>query len=104
MEDNMNKNKTYILTNQDNVVINISKSLERENSNYLLDNGIIISEFLAKNIYEVEEEISEEIIPIKYCYTEEDGFSINPRYTTFYTTEERIAALEDMVNMLLLGE
>ena len=48
------------------------------------------------------DEIPEEVKVEKYKY--EDGeFVINEEYVEYHSDKERIAALEDMVNMLLLG-
>ena len=48
------------------------------------------------------DEIPEEVEAEKYKY--EDGkFIVNEDYVEYHSEQERIAALEDMVNMLLLG-
>ena len=48
------------------------------------------------------EEVPEDVEPVKYKY--EDGkFVENEEYVPYISPEERIEALEDMVNMLLLG-
>ena len=46
--------------------------------------------------------IPEEVEAEKYKY-ENGNFIINEDYVEYHSEEERIAALEDMVNMLLLG-
>lgn len=48
------------------------------------------------------ENVPEEVEIAKYKY-ENESFVINEDYVEYHSDEERIAALEDMVNMLLLG-
>lgn len=48
------------------------------------------------------ENIPEEVEVEKYKY-ENGNFIINENYVEYHSEQERIAALEDMVNMLLLG-
>lgn len=103
----------YILTNKNNVIIHIGKTLEEKEDRYKIDNNIVFKEYKTQdidgnieinkiNMYEVEE-IPKGIQEHKYCYTEEKGFYKNENYIQYYSNEERISALEDMVNMLLLG-
>lgn len=46
--------------------------------------------------------IPEEVKPYQYKY-ENNQFTINESYVPYISPEDRIAALEDMVNMLLLN-
>lgn len=94
----------YILTDKDNVIINISGTLDyQSNGNPLINEGkLAIAKILVNKIYEVKE-IPNNVSEARYCYTEEKGFYKNENYREYYSEEERISALEDMVNMLLLG-
>lgn len=49
--------------------------------------------------YDVEE-IPEDFVQNKYCYTEADGFYANPDYTVEVTPEERVVELEAEVDRL----
>lgn len=92
----------YVITDKDNVVIHISETIGyQENGNVLVDNGeLAIAKPLVKEINEVEN-IEENIVKAKYCYTKEKGFYKNENYKEYYSEEQRISALEDTVNMLL---
>ncbi len=92
----------YIITEKDDVVIHISETIGyQENGNVLVDNGeLAIAKPLVKDVYEVEE-IEENIVEAKYCYTKEKGFYKNEKYREYFSEEQRISALEDTVNMLL---
>ena len=92
----------YVLTGENDVVIHISDTLNyQSNGNVLVDNDTLaIAEYLVKNVYD-NVEVPEEIKPNEYCYTKEQGFYKNKDYKRYYSTEERISALEDTVNMLL---
>ena len=92
----------YVLTGENDVVIHISDTLNyQSNGNPLVDNDTLaIAEYLVKNVYE-NVEVPEEIVESKYCYTKEKGFYKNENYKEYYSTEERISALEDTVNTLL---
>lgn len=94
----------YIITSKNNKILVISSTLEYlSNGNALVKNGTLaIAKYLIGNIYEkVETDIPTEVIPNKYCYTEAEGFYIDPNWIESYTEEDRISALEDMVNNLL---
>ena len=95
----------YILTDKYNHVITISKTLDYQNNgNYLVKDGTLaIVPSLVTNIYEKNEGIDEKYDSSKYCYTEEKGFYINPDWKPYYSIEERVTALEDAVNSLLIG-
>ena len=95
----------YILTNSDNRIIMISKTLSYTNNNdYVVNEGkLIIVKELISNVYEKNEEIDKKYNSSKYCYTNEQGFYINPDWKPYYPIEERVAALEDAVNSLLIG-
>lgn len=92
----------YIITDKDDVVIHISETIGyQENGNVLVDNGeLAIAKPLVKEINEVEN-IEENIVEAKYCYTKEKGFYKNENYKEYFSEEQRISALEDTVNMLL---
>ena len=92
----------YILTDENNVIICISDTLEyQENGNPLVKNeSYAIAENLVKHTYE-NVEVPEGIEESKYCYTTKKGFYKNEDYKEYYSEEQRISALEDAVNMLL---
>lgn len=105
----------YILTNK-NVIMNVSKTLEtQENGYYLIDNNMCIpNEFKMQDmegnitvdkveVYEVDE-VPAEVEANKYCYTKKDGFYKNPDYKKYYSTEERLEIIEQMMNEIILGE
>lgn len=46
--------------------------------------------------------VPEEVEPHKYKYENEE-FIINEDYVEYHSEEDRISALEDIINMLLLG-
>lgn len=93
----------FIITDKENVIIKISETKNyQENGNILVDNGnLAIAKILVNEIYEVES-IQEGVEDTKYCYTPEKGFYRNENYVEYYTQEDRISALEDVANMLLL--
>lgn len=92
---------TTILTREDNVIIHMTTgTVIEENGMYVsVDEQTKIPQKIAAHKYEVEI-VPEEVAPIKYCYVD-DTFSLNPNYKEFYSDEERISALEDVVNTLL---
>lgn len=92
---------TTILTREDNVIIHMTTgTVIEENGMYVsVDEQIKIPQKIAAHKYEVEI-VPEEVTPIKYCYIN-DTFSENPNYKEVYSSEDRISALEDVVNMLL---
>ena len=94
----------YILTDKENTIINISETLDyQKNGNLLVNNGeLAIAKMLINKVYEVKE-IPNNVSEARYCYTEEKGFYKNESYREYYSEEERISALEDMINMILLG-
>lgn len=101
----------YILTNKKNEIIAISNICERieEYRNIKLDDhNIAYAPDETINIYEVQS-VDEGICESKYCYTETDGFYVNPNYvepkepieTRVDLIEERVTLAEDMINMSL---
>ena len=94
----------YVITDKDDVVIALSNSCNdnKEYRNLELDDfNIAYAPDEEFNVYQVE--VPSEVEPSKYCYTEKDGFYVNPNYTYTYTEEERLSALEDMMNEIILG-
>lgn len=94
----------FIITDKNDVIMHISETKDyQENGNILIYNKTLaIPTSLTNGVYEVSE------IPIgvetqKYCYTEEKGFYANKDYAIHYTDTERISALEDIVNEIILG-
>lgn len=51
--------------------------------------------------YEVAE-VPSNVVAEKYIYTKAGGFVKNPNYKRYYSNEERIQALEDMVNEIIM--
>lgn len=92
----------YIITaNEDKRITDISTSIGYEtNGNIILDNGTQIACFREVQVHEVEE-IPEGVTVEKYCYTEEEGFYKNSNYQEYISIEDRVSALEDMMNMQL---
>lgn len=92
---------TTILTREDNVIIHMTTGMviEEDGMYISVDEQLKIPQKIAAHKYEVEI-VPEEVAPIKYCYVD-DTFSLNPNYKEFYSDEERISALEDVVNTLL---
>lgn len=100
----------YIITDNKDVVIHVSDTIGyQENGNVLVDNDTLaIAKPLVKEVYEVNT-VDEGVCEQEYCYTEADGFYINPNYvepkepieTRIDLIEERVALTEDMMNMQL---
>lgn len=94
----------YILVNDKNVIVFISDTVEyQDNGNILIENGrLAICDYLIKKVYQLDDEqLTPEIQPNKYCYTEYDGFYKNPDYKRNYSMEERVEALEEAMNAML---
>lgn len=69
----------YIITNsEDNIIIANGKHLDYMINGYprLIDENVAFPTELV-NVYVVSE-VPSEVIPEKYCYTEAEGFYINP--------------------------
>lgn len=98
----------YILTRrEDDVIMHISETLDtlEENNYYLINNkSLAVPPQFCKGVFE-EDTVDEKIIknPEKWCYTEEKGFYKNPNWKPYYSDQERIEMLEEMINMILLG-
>lgn len=95
----------YILVKENNVISEISETLNRQEgtNHYLINNDTLaIPEQFIKSVYEVND-VPSNVEPEKYCYTKKDGFYKNENYVHYYTEEERISALEDMMNEIILG-
>ncbi len=92
----------FIVTDKNDVIIHISETKDyQSNGNLLVDNGnLAIAAYLVKEVYEVES-VDEGVVPSKYCYTTKKGFYKNPDWKEYFSTEDRVAALEEAVNSLL---
>lgn len=69
-----------IVNNNNNIILNIDTALDYLSNGYprLINKDIaFVKDFVT--VYE-KEEIPFNFIPDKYCYTEADGFYINPNY------------------------
>lgn len=72
----------YILTNKENVVLHITKTLNRQpGTNYYLINNdsLAIPTNFIKEVYNIDD-IPENIQEQKYCYTSKKGFYKNENY------------------------
>lgn len=103
----------YILTNKDNIITMIADNVEVKEDRYTIDGKLdIFKDYPTQDVngninhnYQTlhQVEVPNNVEPQKYCYTEKDGFYKNTDYKVFYTNEERISALEDMLNEMVLG-
>jgi len=94
----------YVITNEDDVIIAISTTYRNDETirNLVLDNyNIAYAPNKEFNVYQVN--VPNEVVEQKYCYDETNGFYVNPNYVYYYSEEERISALEDMMNEIILG-
>ena len=92
-----------VVTTENNIVLYVTEDSpiidEEKKIVYFEEDQIRIPKEIATNIYEIES-IPEEVKPIQYTYI--DGvFSIDSEYRQYYSLEEKISALEDVVNSLL---
>lgn len=71
----------YIITDNNDVIIHMSDTIDyQQNGNPLVDNGTLaIAKILVKAVCEVQD-VPSEVTPMKYCYTEEQGFYANENY------------------------
>ena len=67
-----------IIVKEDNRITAMGKTLDYMSNGYprLIDENVAFPTELV-NVYEVSE-VPSDVIPEKYCYTEADGFYINP--------------------------
>jgi len=92
-----------IVTYHDNRIASIRENIEYEvNGNVLLGDGTGIASTLVKGVYEVDE-VPEEIVTEKYCYTEESGFYINKNYKEPIDESAEIKKLQEQVTNLELA-
>lgn len=94
----------YLITDKiDNKIIEYGEKLDYLENGYprLINENVAFPTELV-DVNQVDE-IPDFVEREKYCYTEEKGFYKNENWVPYYSTEDRIAALEDVVNMLLLG-
>lgn len=89
-----------VITKANDVIIAIAESVNEDRNFIEINHNTNIPKNLVKGIYEVKE-IPKEVKPLKYCCIEGAEFHLNPNYKENYSSEERIAALEDAVNILL---
>ena len=69
-----------IIVKEDNRITAMGKTLDYMSNGYprLIDENVAFPTELV-NVYEVSE-VPSDVIPEKYCYTEAEGFYINPNY------------------------
>ena len=89
-----------VITKAADVILAFAESVEPQGDTVILDRNTIVPSSMIKDIIDVEI-IPVEVEPIKYCCLADGEFHLNPNYKENYSSEERIAALEDAVNMLL---
>lgn len=89
----------YIITNQKNVIIHISETIGYQNNgNVLVDNDTLaIAKMLVKQVYEVDE-IPDDIVEYKYCYSDDKGFYKNSEYVEPRQDEEISKRLDNLEN------
>lgn len=95
----------YILTNKKNEIIAISNICERieEYRNIKLDDhNIAYAPDETINIYEVQS-VDEGICESRYCYTEADGFYVNPNYVEPVDPNAEMEELKEQVTNLQLA-
>lgn len=96
----------YIITDKNNVILEISNiyELDKEHRNIRLDNyKIAYAPNEKMDVYEVEE-VPNEVVNQKYCYTEEEGFYKNENYKEPEpTNEEKIKDLQEQITNLQLA-
>ena len=95
----------YIITNEDNVIVDISNTYERneEYRNIILDDhNIAYGPDEVLNAIQINIPTGVEIQ--KYCYTENDGFYENPNYVEPpKPIEERMNIAEDSITEIELA-
>lgn len=95
----------YILTNNKNEIIAISNICERieEYRNIKLDDhNIAYAPDEIINIYEVQS-VDEGVCEQKYCYTEAEGFYVNPNYVEPVDPNAEMEALKEQITELQLA-
>lgn len=96
----------YILTRkEDDVIFETSEDLATQEGTgyYLIKNGTLaVPPQLCKGVFEIEENDKVKECPEKWIYTEKGGLVKNTNYKRYYSNEERIQALEDMVNEIIM--
>lgn len=94
----------YIITDNKDVVIHISDTIGyQENGNVLVDNDTLaIAKPLVKEVYEVDT-VDEGVCEQKYCYTEADGFYVNPNYVEPVDSNAEMEQLKEQVTNLQLA-
>lgn len=93
----------YIITSKnDKRITDFSTTIGYEtNGNIILDNGTQIACFKEVDVHEAEE-IPVGVVAEKYCYTEADGFYVNPNYVEPEPSlAERMTLAEDAINSIL---
>lgn len=94
----------YIITANKDVVIHISDTIGyQENGNVLVDNDTLaIAKPLVKVVHEVDT-VDEGICEQKYCYTEADGFYVNPNYVEPVDEKAEMEQLKEQITELQLA-
>lgn len=94
----------YLITGKkDKRITDISTTIGYEtNGNIILDNSTQIACFKEVDVHEVEE-IPEGVVTEKYCYTEADGFYVNPNYVEPVDPNAEMEELKEQVTNLQLA-
>lgn len=88
-----------LLVSYNDVILDISDSYSiSSETGYILMNGVFFSE---GTVHEVD--ITEEVVPAKYCYSLEKGIYLNQRWLQLSSTG-KILELEQVIDALLGGE
>lgn len=99
-----------IIVKEDNRIIAMGKALDYMSNGYprlVNENVAFVKEDV--DVHEVES-VPSEVIPEKYCYTEADGFYINPNYVepdatnTYGIPDETYHQILDDYTMQLIEE
>lgn len=93
----------FIVTDFKNKIIALSTTIDYEsNGNVLLDDNTGIAAPCIKGVFEVEN-IPENIVAEKYCYTEEKGFYINENYVEPVNEKTELEKLQKQVTNLQIA-
>lgn len=92
-----------IISKKDKRITDISTTIGHEtNGNIILDNGTQIGCFREVDVHEVAE-IPEGVCTEKYCYTEADGFYVNPNYIEPVDKKAEMEQLKEQITELQLA-
>lgn len=95
--------KKFIFTRkEDDVIFEMSDDCQvQEKTGYPLIHNGTLAIGCPCNQYEVE--TPDNIVTEKFKYTEAEGFTKNENYKRYYSLEEQVQALQEVVNEIILG-